>query len=165
MVGSAVSNCHWRYGVILLIPMALEACQEPNNLLPPFETAPANGLSDRFRACVSREAVAVVQRVSSRGPVALMARHDEMNWNVAGACNAKGRILQPDEVSYIAMVIDHKQAACGSPQRVNLWQCNGSRHTSCFLDQEKFLDGTEGTGGPVDPTPWWATSNSQKVSG
>jgi hypothetical protein len=40
-----------------------------------------------------------------------MARHDEMNWNVAGACNAKGRILQPDEVSYIARVIDQEVEA------------------------------------------------------
>jgi hypothetical protein len=107
MEGSAVL----RYGVTLLLPMVLGACQESNNLLPPFETAPASGLTDRFRACVSREAVAVVQRVSSRGPVALMARHDEMNWNVAGACNAKGRILQPDEVSYIARVIDQEVEA------------------------------------------------------
>jgi hypothetical protein len=54
MVGSAVL----RYGVTLLLPMVLGACQESINLLPRFETAPASGLSDRFRACVSREAVA-----------------------------------------------------------------------------------------------------------
>jgi hypothetical protein len=34
-----------------------------------------------------------------------------MNWDVAGACNAKGHILQPDEVSYIARVIDQEVEA------------------------------------------------------
>jgi hypothetical protein len=110
MMREAVSHCRWWYGVVL-VPMMLGACQEQTNLLPPFDTAPANDFSDRFRACVSREAVAVVQRVSSRGPVALIARHDEMNRDVAGACNAKGRMLKPDEVSYIAGAIDHEVEA------------------------------------------------------
>lgn len=95
----------------ILLPMVLGACQEPNNVLSPFEAGPASGLSDRFRVCVSREAAAVVQRVSSRGQVALMARHDEMNRDVAGACNANGRILQPDEVSYVAGMIDKEVQA------------------------------------------------------
>jgi hypothetical protein len=85
--------------------MALAACQEPNKLQLPFEIAPANDPSDKFHACVSRETAAVVQRVSSRGQIALIARHDEMNRDVAAACNPKGRTLQPDEISYIALQI------------------------------------------------------------
>jgi hypothetical protein len=95
-----------KYGVILLLPTVLGACQEPNNLRPPFEIASRSGPSDEFRACVSRETTAVVQRVSSRGQVALIARHDEMNRDVGATCKAEGRILKPDEVSYIAREID-----------------------------------------------------------
>jgi hypothetical protein len=95
-----------RRGGILLLLIALGACQEANNLQPPFEIAPKSGLTDEFRACVSRETAAVVQRVSARGPVALIARHDEMNRDVAAACKAEGRILKPDEMSYIAKEID-----------------------------------------------------------
>jgi hypothetical protein len=36
----------------------------------------------------------------------LMARHDEMNRDVAVACKAEGRILKPDETSYVAGEID-----------------------------------------------------------
>jgi hypothetical protein len=107
-----------KYGVILLLPMVLGACHELNGLQPPFEIAPANGLSDGFRACVSRETAAVVQRVSSRGQVALIARHDEMNRDVAAACKAKGRVLQPDEISYIAREIDKEVAAWSAKKPV-----------------------------------------------
>jgi hypothetical protein len=103
---------------VLLIPMALGACQEPNNLQLPFEIAPANDLSERFHACVSRESATVVQRVSSRGQVALIARHDEMNRDVAAACEAKGRVLQPDEISYIAREIDKEVAAWSAEKPV-----------------------------------------------
>ena len=113
MVGSAVfgrpAPARWapmKYGVMLLLPMALGACQEPSILQPSLEVVPASGLTDEFRACVSRETAAVVQRVSARGQVALMARHDEMNRDVAVACKAEGRILKPDETSYVAREID-----------------------------------------------------------
>ena len=49
-----------------------------------------------------------MQRVSSRGQVALIARHDEMNRDVAAACKAEDRILKPDEISYIALEIDRE---------------------------------------------------------
>jgi hypothetical protein len=100
-----------RYCGILLLAIALGACQEPGVLQKPFEIAPASGLSEEFRACVTREAVAVVQSVSSRGQVALVARHEEMNRDVAAACNSRGRNLQPDEVSYIAREIDRETEA------------------------------------------------------
>jgi hypothetical protein len=95
-----------KYGVMLLLPMALGACQEPGILQPSLEVAPASGLTDEFRACVSRETATIVQRVSSRGQVALIARHDEMNRDVAVACKAEGRILKPDETSYVAREVD-----------------------------------------------------------
>jgi hypothetical protein len=98
-----------KYGVILLLPTALGACQGTNNL--PFEIAPANDLSEKFHACVSRETPEVVRRVSSRGLVALIARHDEMNRDVAAACKAEGRILKPDEISFVAREIDKEVEA------------------------------------------------------
>jgi aspartate aminotransferase-like enzyme len=53
----------------------------------------------------------VVRRVSSRGLVALIARHDEMNRDVAAACKAEGRILKPDEISFVAREIDKEVEA------------------------------------------------------
>jgi hypothetical protein len=96
-----------RYRGVLLLPIVLGACQEAGTLQKqPFEIASASDLSDEFRACVTREATAVVQRVSSRGQVALIARHEEMNRDVAAACNSRSRNPQPDETSYIAREID-----------------------------------------------------------
>jgi hypothetical protein len=87
--------------------MALGACQEYGILQKqPFEIAPAGALSDEFRACVTREVATAVQRVASRGQVALIARHEEMNRDVAAACASRDRSLQPDEVSYIARELD-----------------------------------------------------------
>jgi hypothetical protein len=77
-----------KYGVILLLPTALGACQGANNL--PFEIAPANDLSEKFHACVSRETPEVVRRVSSRGLVALIARHDEMNRDSRCSMQSRG---------------------------------------------------------------------------
>jgi hypothetical protein len=99
------------YRAVLLLPIVLGACQEPSILQKQLEVAPATGLSDEFRACVTREVASVVQRVSSRGQVALTARHDEMNREVAAACNSRGRSLQPDEISYIAQEIDKEVEA------------------------------------------------------
>jgi hypothetical protein len=98
------------YRAVLLLPIALGACQEPSILQKQLEVAPATGLSDGFRA-VTREVASVVQRVSSRGQVALTARHEEMNREVAAACNSRGRSLQPDEISYIAREIDKEVEA------------------------------------------------------
>jgi hypothetical protein len=113
MLGSAVfgrpAPARWapmKYSVMLLLPMAVGACQEPSILQPPLEVVPASGLTGEFRACVSSETAAIVQRVSSRGQVALIARHDEMNRDVAAACKTQGRILKPDETSYVAREID-----------------------------------------------------------
>jgi hypothetical protein len=118
MGGGAVfgrpAPARWRptkYGVILPLPTALGACQGANNLQLPFEIAPANDLSEKFHACVSRETAEVVRRVSSRGLVALIARHDEMNRDVAAACKAEGRILKPDEISFVAREIDKEVEA------------------------------------------------------
>jgi hypothetical protein len=108
-----------RYRGILLLLMMLGACQEPSILQKQlFEVAPAPGLSDGFRACVTREVASVVQRVSSRGQVALTARHEEMNRDVAAACNSRGRNLQPDEVSYIAREIDKEVEAWSTKRSV-----------------------------------------------
>ncbi len=95
-----------KYAVLLLLPATLGGCQIPSILQSSLKVAPENGLTDEFRACVSRETAAVVQRVSSRGQVALMARHDEMNRDVSAACKAEGRVLKPDETSYVAEEID-----------------------------------------------------------
>jgi hypothetical protein len=96
-----------RYRGILLLPIALGACQESGILQKlPFQSAPATAPSDEFHACVTRESAAAVQRVASRGQVALIARHEEMNRDVAAACTSRDRGLQPDEVSYIARELD-----------------------------------------------------------
>jgi hypothetical protein len=100
-----------KFGVILVLPTALGACQEPNNLQLPFEMPSADDLSEKFHACVSRETAEAVRRVSSRGQVALTARHDEMSRDVAAACTVEGRILKPDDISYIAGEIDKKTEA------------------------------------------------------
>jgi hypothetical protein len=99
-----------KYGVLLL-PTALGACQGPNNLQLPFDIVPANDLSEKFHACVSHETVEVVRRVSSRGQAALIARHDEMNRDVAATCKVEGRILKPHEISFIARDIDKEVEA------------------------------------------------------
>ena len=107
-----------RYRGILLLPIALGACQEPGILQKqPFEVGSANGLSDGFRACVGHEVTSVVQRVSSRGQVALIARHEEMNRDVAAAC-VSGRSLQPDQISYIAREIDKEVEAWNAKRSV-----------------------------------------------
>jgi hypothetical protein len=100
-----------RYRAILQLPIAFGACQEPSILQKQLEVAPATGLSDGFRACVMHEVPSVVQRVSSRGQVALMARHEEMNRDVAAACDSRGHSLRPDEISYIAREIDKEVEA------------------------------------------------------
>jgi hypothetical protein len=99
------------YRAVLLLPIVLGACQEPSILQKQLDVAPATGLSDGFRGCVTREVAPVVQRVSSRGQVALTARREEMNRDVAAACNSRGRSLQPDEVLYIAREIDKEVEA------------------------------------------------------
>jgi hypothetical protein len=103
---------------MLLLPTALTGCQEPSILRPSLEVAPASVLTDEFRACATRETAAVVQRVSSRGQVALTARHDEMNRDVAAACKTEGRILKPDETSYVAREIDNAVEALRAKKSV-----------------------------------------------
>jgi hypothetical protein len=81
----------------------LRVCPETSRGIAKFSDP-----SERFHACVLRETAAVVQRVSSRGQVALIARHDEMNRDIVAACKTEGRILKPDEISYIAREIDRE---------------------------------------------------------
>jgi hypothetical protein len=108
-----------RYRGILLLPITLGACQELGILQKqPFEVGLATGLSDGFRACVGHEVASVVQRVSSRGQVAVIARHEEMNRDVAAACISRGRSLQPDEISYIAREIDKEVEAWSAKRSV-----------------------------------------------
>jgi hypothetical protein len=132
-----------RYGGILLLFIALGACQEPGILQQTFEIAPATGLSDGFGACVSRETAAVVQRVSSRGQVASIARHEEMNRDVAAACNARGRSLQPDEISYIAREIDKEVEAWSAKRSVgSIRKCRRNISSgACFFEGVEADDG------------------------
>ena len=108
-----------RYHGILLLPIALGACQEPSILQKrPFEVGSATGLSDGFRACVGHEVASVVQRVGSRGQVALIARREEMNRDVGAACVSRDRSLQPDEISFIAREIDKEIEAWSARRSV-----------------------------------------------